>query len=94
MDGQSPTVVDWAIAVTKKTQKAGKQSKKIQPASKSKAKAPKPSDELEPEELDKVTGGTLDLSLAARELSGPGGPSAGALSPYIPLLAAAKNVVE
>jgi hypothetical protein len=83
MDGQSPRVVDWAIAVTKKNQKAGKQSKKIQPASKS--KAPKPSDELEPEELDKVTGGTLDLSLAVRELSGPGGPSAGALSPYIPL---------
>jgi hypothetical protein len=85
-------VVDWAIAVTKKNQKAGKQSKKIQPASKS--KGPKPSDELEPEELDKVTGGTLDLSLAARELSGPGGPSAGALSPYIPLLAVAKNVVK
>jgi hypothetical protein len=92
MDGQSPGVVAWAIAVTKKNQKAGKQSKKIQPASK--AKAPKPSDELEPEELDKVTGGTLDLSLAARELSGPGGPSAGALSPYIPLLAVAKNVVK
>ena len=76
--------------MTKKNRHAGKQSKKIKPASKS----PKPSDELDPEELDKVTGGTLDLSLAARELGGPGGPSAGALSPYIPLLAVAKNVIK
>jgi hypothetical protein len=76
--------------VAKKTQQAGKQSKKIKPASKSKAS--KPSDELDPEELDKVTGGTLDLSLAARELGGPGAPTTGALSPYIPLLVIAKNV--
>ena len=78
--------------MTKKNQQVGKQSKKIKPASKS--KSPKPSDELDPQELDKVTGGTLDLSLAARELGGPGGPSAGALSPYIPLLAVAKNVIK
>jgi hypothetical protein len=68
--------------------KKAKSPKKAGPASKS--KAPKPSDELEPQDLDKVTGGTLDLSLAARQLAGPGAPAQGALSPYIPLLATAK----
>ena len=68
--------------------KKTKSSKKAGPASKS--KAPKPSDELELEDLDKVTGGTLDLSLAARQLAGPGVPPQNALAPYIPLLAVAK----
>jgi hypothetical protein len=74
--------------VSKKTPKPAKLPKKTKPASQ--AKARKPSDELLPEELDKVSGGTVDLSLAARELAGPGGPAAGALSPYVPILAAAK----
>jgi hypothetical protein len=69
--------------VSKKIQKPAKQSKKTKPA-------PKSSEELSPEELDKVSGGTLDLSLAARELTGPGAPAAGALSPYIPILVTAK----
>ena len=73
------------VIVSKKIQKSAKPSKKAKPASKS--KAPKPSDELRPEELDKVAGGTLNLSFG---LGGMGAPAAGALSPYVPILAATK----
>ena len=88
MDHESSGVISWIAAVTKKSRPKAKQSKKGKPAPKS--KAPKQSDELRPEELDEVSGGTMDLSLAARDLTGPSGPSRGALGPYVPILAAAK----
>jgi predicted O-methyltransferase YrrM len=75
--------------VTKKSRPSAKRTKKAKPASKRGAR--KHSDELDLEELDKVTGGTRDLSVAAGKLKAPGGPSKGILAPYVPLLAIAKR---
>ena len=88
MDSCRRRVINCDLAVTKKSQPKAKQPKKAKPASKQ--KTPTKNDELRLEELDQVSGGTVDLSLAARELTGSGAPNRGALSPYIPILVAAK----
>jgi hypothetical protein len=69
--------------VAKKKQIRSKPTKKRKPAPK--GVAANPSDELRLEELDRVSGGTRDLSLV-------GSDGSDALAPYVPLLAVAKNV--